>query len=40
MSSPNGNYFVIFVFTGGSKGWLGQIGFHPFTVEFYQIVNM
>ena len=40
MSSPNCNYFVIFIFTGGSKGRLGQIGFHPFTIEFDQIVNV
>ena len=40
MSSPNGNYFVIFVFTGGSKGWLGQIGLNPFPVDLDQIVNV
>lgn len=40
MSSPDCNYFVIFIFTGGSKGRLGQIGFNPFTIEFDQIVNM
>lgn len=40
MSSTNGNYFVVFVFSGGCKRWLGQIGLNPFPIDLDQIVNV